>query len=71
MTSDEYAEIAQAAKIFQLDQQLSPHRRRIAQSLYELASQLTDPDYGCPAEAHAIVLMHRHLLNAARGIRAA
>ena len=65
MTSDKYAEIAQAAMAFQLDQQLSPQHRSIAQSLYELASQLTDPKYGCPAETHAVMKMYQHLLNAA------
>ncbi len=63
MTSNEYAEIAKAAKTFQLNQQLSPHRRRIAQSLYELANQLTNPEYGCPAETYAIMAMYHHLLN--------
>lgn len=65
MTTDECVEIARAAKKFQLDQQLSYQKRRVAQSLYELASQLTDPDYGCPTEIHAITLMYHHLLNAA------
>ena len=61
MTIDEYAEIARAAKAWQVDQHLPPNRRRLAHSLYELASQLTDPDYGCPAETHAITVMYEHL----------
>lgn len=61
MTADEYAEVARAARTWQLDQDLTPHRRRLAQSLYELASQLIDPDYGCPTETLAIMAMYRHL----------
>ncbi|MFZ2853020.1 MAG: hypothetical protein WAZ34_02780 [Rhodocyclaceae bacterium] len=64
MTSEKYAEIAQAAMAFQLDRRLSPQHRSIARSLYDLASQLTDPKYGCPAETHAVMEMYQHLLNA-------
>lgn len=61
MTADEYAEIARAARILQLNQHLPLHRRRLAHSLCELASQLTDPDYGCPTESEAVMVMYRHL----------
>jgi hypothetical protein len=61
MTPDEYAEIAHTASIWARDQQLPPNRRRLAKSLYELAHQLTDPDYGCPTETFAVLAMYRHL----------
>lgn len=61
MTADEYAEIARAAEVWQFDPRLPPHRRRLAHALFELASQLTDPDYGCPTETHAVVVLHQHL----------
>ena len=61
MTTDEFAAIARAARIVQLDQELSPARRRVAQSLYELASILTNPDYGCTTETFAGEAMYRHL----------
>lgn len=55
MTGDECAKVAQAAKVWQLDQSLPPHRRHLAQSLYELASQLIDPEYGYPTEILAFI----------------
>jgi hypothetical protein len=33
----------------------------VAQSLYELASILTNPDYGCATETFAVEAMYRHL----------
>jgi hypothetical protein len=63
MTPDEYAQIAQSAKVWQLDPALSPHRRRVAHSLSELAGQLTNPDYGCPAETFAVTAMYQFLQN--------
>jgi hypothetical protein len=65
MTSDEYAKIAQSAKVWQLDPSLSSHRRRVAHSLSELAGQLTNPDYGCPAETFAVAAMYQFLQNSA------
>jgi hypothetical protein len=65
MTSDEYAEIARSAKVWQLDPALSSHRRSVAQSLSELAGQLTNPEYGCPTEAFAVTAMCRFLESSA------
>jgi hypothetical protein len=61
MTSDEYAAIAQSARVWQLDPALSPTRRRVARSLCDLAGQLTDPDYGCATETFAVTAMYRFL----------
>lgn len=61
MTADEYAKVAQAAQAWQFDPSLTPIRRRLAQSLYELANQLVDPEYGCPTEALAVMAMYQHL----------
>ena len=36
--------------------------------LYELASQLIDPDYGCPTENLAILAMHKHLQRTSNGL---
>jgi hypothetical protein len=68
MAPVDYVEIAQAARTWQLEQDISPHRRRLAQSLYELASQLINPDYGCPTETLAILAMHKHLQRTSKGL---
>ncbi|MFZ4535025.1 hypothetical protein [Propionivibrio sp.] len=61
MTANECAEIARVARAWLLDQDFSPHRRRIAESLYDLASQLTDPNFGCPSEFNAVTVMFQYL----------
>ena len=68
MAAVDYVEIARAARTWQLEQDISPHRRRLAKSLYELASQLIDPDYGCPTETLAILAMHKHLQRTSKGL---
>ncbi|MBK7422225.1 MAG: hypothetical protein IPJ48_03510 [Propionivibrio sp.] len=68
MASVDYVEIARNARAWQLEQDISPHRRRLAKSLYELASQLIDPDYGCPTETLAILAMHKHLQRTGNGL---
>ena len=61
VNTENFAEIAKAALDFQNDPRLPPRQRRLAQCLHQLASQLCDPEYGCPTETLAVSALYRHL----------
>lgn len=66
-----YTLIAQQAGFWLADETLSNGKKKIAKDLFELASLLSDPGYGCRAEYFAVETMLCHLCRTTSSARAA
>jgi hypothetical protein len=56
-----YSLIVRQAGFWLADEALSTGKKKIARDLFELASVLSDPDYGCRTEYFAVETMVCHL----------
>jgi hypothetical protein len=52
-----YPMIAQQARVWLMDETLARGKHKIAKDLFDLASQLSDPRYGCDTEYFAVEAM--------------
>ena len=64
----DYKNVARQAKGWSVDQQLSPNKRLLAQSLCDLAELLSDANFGCPTEHLAAEEMYCHLCKSSAGL---
>jgi hypothetical protein len=66
-----YTLIVQQAGFWLADETLSTGKKKIAKDLFELASVLSDPGYGCRTEYFAVETMVCHLCRTTSSLHAA